>query len=77
MYLIKCCKCYIGHTGRNNETRMKEYCRNIKCFQIDKSAVAAHIWEYGYQINDNIKLIKHIIFPKGLNVWEKIYIQKK
>ena len=41
---------------------MKEHCRNIKCFQIDKSTVAAHSWENGHQINDNIKLIKHIIF---------------
>ena len=37
-----CHKCYIGQTTRNIETRMKEQCRNIKCFQIDKSAVAAH-----------------------------------
>ena len=37
-----CCKCYIGQTRRNIETRMKEHCRNIKCSQIDKYAVAAH-----------------------------------
>ena len=54
---------------------MKENCRNIKCFQIDKSTVAAHSWEYGHQIDDNIKLITHI-FPKDLNVWEKIHVQK-
>ena len=71
-----CCKCYIGQTRRNIEIRMKEHRRNIKCFQIDKSAEAAHSWEYGHQIDDNIKLIKHIIFPKDLNVWEKIHIQK-
>ena len=58
---------------RNIETRMEEHYRNIMCFQIDKSA---HSWEYGHQINDNIKLTKHI-FPKDLNVWEKIYVQKK
>ena len=55
---------------------MKEHCRNIKCFQIDESAVAPHSWEYGHQIDDNIKLIKHIVFPKDLNVWEKIHTQK-
>ena len=55
---------------------MKEHCRNIKCFQIDKSAVAAHSWEYGHQMDDNIKLIKQIIFPKDLNVLEKKHIQK-
>ena len=68
-----CSKCYIGQTRRNIEIRMKEHCRNIKYFHIDKSAVAAHSWEYGHQIDDNIKLIEHI-FPKDLNVWEKIHI---
>ena len=57
-------------------TNQREYCRNIRCFQIDRSAVAAHSWENGHQIDDNIKLIKHILFPKGLNVWEEMYIQK-
>ena len=71
-----CSKCYIGQIRRNIETRMKEHCRNIKCFQIDKSAVAAHSWENGHHIDNNIKLIKHIIFHKDLNVWKKIYIQK-
>ena len=45
---------YIGQTRRNIETRMKEHCKNIKCFLIDKSAVATHSWEYGHQIDDNI-----------------------
>ena len=40
-----CRKCYIGQTRRNIEIRMKEHFRNIKCFQIDKFAVAAHSWE--------------------------------
>ena len=31
-----CRKCYTGQTRRYIETRMKEHCRNIKCFQIDK-----------------------------------------
>ena len=57
------------------EGTLKLGCKNIvECFQIDKSEVAAHCWEYGHQIDNNIKLIKYIIFPKDLNVWEKIYI---
>ena len=73
-----CYKCYIGQTRRNIETRMKEYFRNIKSFQIDKSAVAAHSWENGHQIDDDSKLIKHLIFPKDLNFWGKnIHTKKK
>ena len=56
---------------------MNEHYRNIKCFQIDKSAVAVHSWEYGHQNDDDTKLIKHIIFPKDFNVWEKIYAYTK
>ena len=45
-------------------------------FRPYRSFGAIVVWEYGHQIDD-IKLIKHITFPKNLSVWENIYIQKK
>ena len=51
---------------------------NIKCFQIDKSVVVAHSWEYGHLIDENIKLIKHIFPYKKINLisWISIYQRK-
>ena len=40
-----CEKIYIGKTKRNLETRVKEHFRNIKNGEIEKSAIAAHIWK--------------------------------
>ena len=45
---------------------------------IKKSAVAAHSWEYGHQINDNIKLIKYIIlYFLRITMFGKRYTCKK
>ena len=35
----------IGKTKRNLETRVKEHFRNIKNGEIEKSAIAAHLWK--------------------------------
>ena len=45
IYQINCKKIYIGKTKRDLETRNKENFRNIKNGEIEKSAVAAHVWK--------------------------------
>ena len=35
----------IGKTKRNLEIRVKEHFRNIKNGEIEKSAIAAHVWK--------------------------------
>ena len=39
---------YTGQTRRNIEIRYKECLRNIRLFQIDKSALAAYFWNKGH-----------------------------
>ena len=48
IYQINCKDCkkiYIGKTNIDLETRVKEHFRNIKNGEIEKSAVAAHVWK--------------------------------
>ena len=40
-----CEKIYIGKPKRNLETRVKEHFRNIKNGEIEKLAIAAHVWK--------------------------------
>ena len=56
-----CDKIYIGKTKRNIHIRAKEHIRNIKFFQIDKSAVAA-----------SILIVGGICVPKMNNLGEKL-----
>ena len=49
-YQINCKDCeksniYIGKTKRNLETRVKEHFGNIKNGEIEKLAIAAHVWK--------------------------------
>ena len=45
-------KVYIEQTERYVETYMKENIRNTKSHQTDKSAIATHVWEQGYRIEE-------------------------
>ena len=63
IYQINCKDCekiYIGKTKRNLETRVKEHFRNIKNGEIEKSAIAAHVWNMGYEINNSAILLKSV-----------------
>ena len=76
MYSINCQDCNIGHTKRNIEIRLKEHLRNTRLYQIDESALAAHVWDKGHNIQNEIKLLKYITNPKDLTVWRKLFIKK-
>ncbi|KAJ9594437.1 hypothetical protein L9F63_014162 [Diploptera punctata] len=54
----------------------KEHIRNTKNGEIEKSAVAAHVWSEKHNINSNTKLLKQLENTKELTIWENIYIQK-
>ena len=40
-----CENCYIGETGRNTDTRVKEHCAHAQNGHLELSAVAEHAWE--------------------------------
>ena len=48
---------------------MKELIRNIKSYQTDKSAVAAHVWEEEHRIEE-AKLLKLVQNLSELSIWE-------
>ena len=53
VYNIPCQDCevsYIGETGRAVGTRRKEHQRSVKYLDVDKSALAEHIYEYDHGI---------------------------
>ena len=79
MYQINCADCdkmYIGQTKRNISIRAAEHMRNVKNIEIDKSAIASHVWNKNHRINKEPKLLKQLHRRKELNVWEKIFIYK-
>ena len=43
-------------------------------YQIDKSALAAHVWDKEYNIQNETTLFKHITNHKDLRIWEKLFI---
>jgi hypothetical protein len=55
---------YVGQTKRNIEIGLKEYLRNIRLYQIDKSVLATHVWDKGHDIQKEMTLLKHITHPK-------------
>ena len=63
IYQINCKDCekiyiYIGKTKRNLKTRVKEHFRNIKNGEIEKLAVAAHVWKAKHAMDCKPVLIK-------------------
>ena len=79
IYQISCNDCdkiYIGKTKRNIQIRTKEHIRNIKFFQIDKSAVAAHFWRTYHEMDSKPKLLKPVNNKTELDIWENIFILK-
>ena len=79
IYKIACKNCnksYIGKTKRNLNTRVNEHFRNIRFKQVDKSAVAHHVWIEDHEMEREAKLLKEGQKPAELTIWEKVYIQK-
>ena len=50
--------------------------RKVKNIEIEKSAIASHVWNENHRINKEPKLLKQLHRRKELNVWEKIFIYK-
>ena len=67
---------YIGQTKRNISIRAVEHMRNVKNIEIEKSAIASHVWNKNHRINKEPKLLTQLHIWKELNVWEKIFICK-
>ena len=79
IYKISCKECnkaYIGKTKRNLNIRQKEHFRNIRFKQVDKSAVAHHVWIENHDMEREAKLLKEGHKPAELTIWEKLFIHK-
>ena len=79
IYQISCNDCdkiCIGKTKRNIQIRAMKYIKNIKLFQIDKSAVAAHFWQTYHEMDLKPKLLKPLNNKTELDIWENIFILK-
>ena len=50
--------------------------RNVNDIEIEKSAIASHVWNKNHRINKEPKLLKQLHRLKELNVREKIFIYK-
>ena len=67
---------FIGKKKRNLETRVKEHFRNIKNGEIEKSAVAAHVWKVKHAMHHKPVLLKQAANIQKLTNWENILITK-
>lgn len=80
IYEIKCEDCnkvYVGQTKRSIKVRGQEHARNVQNREIQKSAVAEHVWEVGHKVNFVPNLVREVQNKRELDVWENIYIYKK
>ena len=69
-----CKKLYIGNTKRDLGTTVREHCRNVKHGELEKSALAAHIWKYAIDLK--LVLLKQASNKQELKNWENILIKK-
>ena len=79
-YQINCKDCekiYIGKAKRNLETRVKKHFRNIKNGEIEKSAIATHVWKEKHAMDHKAVLLKQAANKQELTNWENILITKK
>ena len=56
--------------------RTKEHFRNVRLNHVEKSAIAAHFWNTGHEINNSATLLKSVNQKNELTIWEKIFIHK-
>ena len=59
------------------ETRVKEHFRNIKNGEIEKSAIAAHVWKEKHAMDHKPVLLKQSANKQELTNWENLPITKK
>ena len=67
---------YIGQIKKNLETRTKEHFRNLNVTYTEKSAIASHFCNTGYEINNSANLLKSINKKNKPIIWENIFIHK-
>jgi hypothetical protein len=78
MYWIpcECRKVYVGQMGRAIEARCKEHVRHIRLDQLEKSAVAEHSVNTGYQIDfSNITILDRTLGYMDRVVKEAVHIR--
>ena len=79
VYEIKCgdCeKCYIGETGRNADTRVKEHRAHARNGHPELSAVAEHAWE-GHTIEWSPKILASAAKTRVRRVKEALVIHER
>ena len=59
------------------KTRVKDYFRNIKNGEIEKSIVAAQVWKEKHAMDRKLVLLKKASNKQQLTNWENILITKK
>ena len=77
IYQINCKDCekiYIRKTKRDLETRVKEHFRNIKNGEIEKSAIAAHVWKEKHTKDHKPVLLKQASNKHELTNWENMLL---
>ena len=76
VYQINCSECekkYIGSSKRKIQTRFKEH---LNPKNIDRSAVASHIFETNHKISiDDLSLLHEVRDNRKLEIVETYYIQ--
>jgi GIY-YIG catalytic domain. len=80
IYQISCKDCdkiHIGKTKINLETRVKEHFRYIKNGEIEKLAIAAHVWKEKHAMDHKPVLLKQAANKQELTNWENTLITKK
>jgi hypothetical protein len=81
IYKIECNTCnkaYVGQSGREIKTRIKEHISYIRTNK-PTSAFAQHILDRNHDygnITDNVQILKRCQKGKLMNCWEALYIQK-
>ena len=80
VYLIPCRDCsdvYIGETGLHLSTRIKQHKDSVRKGEIEKSAVAEHVWNIHHTNNwDNVTIIDKDKYAVSREIRDAIYIRR-
>lgn len=80
IYKIDCSSCefvYIGQCCRKISTRFAEHISHLKHNELEKSAVANHIFNTSHTITrDNLQLLKEVNDKRQLDAYESLFMYK-
>lgn len=81
VYKINCCDCdasYVGQTGRQLNTRIKEHKNHILRNNPNRSVITEHRLNYGHDFDwQNVKILDHESFYHKRLVSEMLYIKRQ